>query len=67
MKFVGEVLADIEGIQNFYIIGILIFLALFIVILYRTIRIPKKDLINFKTSILEKDEVGLDNNHMTQQ
>lgn len=58
MKFVGEVLKNVEGIQNFYIAGLLIFIVLLIFIMYRTIRIPKKDLIEFKTSIFEKDEVS---------
>ena len=62
MKFVGEVLGSIGGIQNFYIAGLLIFIAMFIIIVYRTIKIPKKDLINYKTSIFEKDEVDFNKN-----
>lgn len=62
MKFVGETLKGIQGIQYFYIVGILIFIALFILILYRTIKIPKDDLVNYKTSILDKDEMDYKNN-----
>lgn len=55
MSFVGELMRG-EGIQMYYIVGILIFITLFIVILIRTIRIPKKDLIRYKTDILDDDE-----------
>ncbi len=47
---------NVKGIQWFYISGILIFIALFIIILIRTIRIPKKDLENYKNAILDQDE-----------
>jgi hypothetical protein len=57
MSFVSGVLNGVDGIQYFYIVGLLIFMTLFIVILYRTIKIPRKDLMKFKTSILEKDEL----------
>lgn len=56
MGFVSEVLKNIDGIQWYYIIGILIFIVLFLVILYRTIKTPKKDLIEYKTSILDGNE-----------
>lgn len=56
MKFVSGVLGDVDGIQNFYIVGMMIFLVLFVVILYRTIKMPKKDLIKFKTDILDDYE-----------
>ncbi|MCX6227669.1 MAG: hypothetical protein NTV75_00545 [Bacteroidia bacterium] len=58
MNFVGNVLRDVNGIQAFYTIGLLIFLTLFVVILYRTIRMPRKDLVDFKTSIFEVDELN---------
>ena len=61
MNFVGDVLQNVDGIKYFYIAGILIFMALFVVILYRTIRIPKKDLEDFKTSIFENDELKTKN------
>jgi len=57
MSFVGGVLNGVDGIQYFYIVGLLIFMLLFIVILYRTVKIPRQDLMNFKTSILENDEL----------
>ena len=49
MSFVGNVLKNVDGIQYFYIAGILIFISLFIVIAYRTVKIPRKDLDDFKT------------------
>ena len=57
MGFVGDVLNGVEGIQYFYIVGLLIFMILFIVVVYRTIKIPRKDLMKFKTSILENDKL----------
>lgn len=57
MGFVGDVLNGVEGIQYFYIVGLLIFMILFIVVVYRTIKIPRQDLMKFKTSILENNEL----------
>ena len=57
MKFVGEVLGNVNGIQYYYIVGLIIFISLMIVILYRTIKMPKKEIIDIKTSIFEKDEL----------
>ncbi len=55
MNFVSDVLKDVNGIQWYYIIGIAIFISLFIVVLYRTIKTPKKDLVQYKNAILEDD------------
>jgi hypothetical protein len=57
MSFVGDVLKDVQGIQYFYIVGLFIFMILFFVVLYRTMKIPKKDLEKFKTSILDDDNL----------
>ena len=62
MKFVGEVLGNVNGIQYYYIAGLLIFISLLAVIVYRTIKIPKKELIDIKTSIFEKGEL-LESDH----
>ncbi len=62
MKFAGEIMKNVQGIQYFYILGLLIFIVLFIIIVYRTVKIPKKDLESFKTSIFEKDEIGYTEN-----
>ena len=57
MSFVGNVLQNVNGIQYFYIAGIFIFITLFIVIVYRTVKIPRKDLNDFKTSIFDEEEL----------
>lgn len=56
MGFVAEVLGGEKGIQVYYIIGILIFIGLFLIILRRTYKMPKSDIMEFKTSILDKEE-----------
>lgn len=52
MKIVSNLLTSIEGIQIFYIIGLLIFVLLFIVIFIRTMRIPNQEMEDIKNSIL---------------
>ncbi|AHW59788.1 hypothetical protein SAMN05444285_10753 [Draconibacterium orientale] len=52
MKIVSNLLTNIEGIQIFYIIGLLIFVMLFIVIFIRTMRIPNQEMEDIKNSIL---------------
>ncbi len=64
MKIVSEVLTSIEGIQIFYIIGLLIFVALFIVIFIRTMRLKNSEMEEIKNSILvdgESEEVTTSN------
>lgn len=56
MKIVSNVLENIEGIQIFYIIGLLLFVMLFIAILIRTFRMPRKETEEIKNSILNDDE-----------
>jgi len=55
MSFVSEVLNKENGIQWYYIIGLLIFLTLFIIMIYRVIKIPKSKLRRYKESILNSD------------
>jgi hypothetical protein len=52
MKIVSDLLTSIEGIQVFYIIGLLIFVVLFIVIFIRTMRLKSSDMEDIKNSIL---------------
>ena len=61
MEFAGYVLHNVDGIDLYYTLGLLIFLGLFIVIVYRTIKTPKSTLINIKQSIFENDELLSDN------
>jgi hypothetical protein len=57
MGNISETLAGIEGIQWYYIVGIIIFVGLFIGVVIHTYTIPRKDLIRFKSSIFEKEEL----------
>ena len=57
MKIVSNLLENIEGIQIYYIVGLLIFVALFIIITIRTIRMPKTEVDKIKNSILNDNEV----------
>ena len=60
MGFVSETLAGINGIEWYYIIGIILFLGLFIGVLIYTYTIPRIDLAKFKTSIFEEEELNKD-------
>jgi len=57
MGFVSETLSGIQGIQWYYIVGILLFVGLFIGVVIHTFHIPKKELDKFKSSIFEKGEL----------
>ena len=57
MEFVGDVLSNSGGVTWYYIVGLLIFLALFIVVVYRTITMKKGDINRYKESILDKNEI----------
>ncbi|MCE1198314.1 MAG: hypothetical protein LWW85_05040 [Marinilabiliales bacterium] len=57
MGFAREVLSGVQGIEWYTITGILLFVILFAIILYRTVKLPKKDLNDFKTSIFEPGEL----------
>jgi hypothetical protein len=59
MGFVSETLAGVTGIQWYYIVGIILFIILFFSVLVYTYKIPKKNLIRYKTSIFEKDELNI--------
>ena len=56
MKIVSNILENIEGIQMWYIIGLLIFVVLFIVIFIRTIRRSNSEMDRLKNAILLDDE-----------
>ena len=55
MKIVSNVLENIDGIQLFYIVGLLLFFTLFVVIFYRTMKRPNKEMSDIKKSILIDD------------
>jgi len=52
MKIVSNLLGNIDGIQIYYIVGLLIFFTLFVVIFIRTMRRPNKEMEEIKNSIL---------------
>ncbi|MDB4584081.1 hypothetical protein N9164_13075 [Draconibacterium sp.] len=56
MKIVSNLLTSIEGIQIFYIIGLVIFVVLFVVIFIRTMRMPNNEIEEIKNSILMDGE-----------
>lgn len=61
MKIVSNLLENIEGIQIYYIIGLIIFVVLFLVILIRTLRRPDTEMDQIKKSILQDNDNNLSN------
>jgi len=58
MKIVSNLLENIEGIQIYYIVGLIIFVTLFVVISIRTFKMPKEEAEKIKNSILNDNEKG---------
>lgn len=58
MGFVSDTLSGVDGIQWYYIVGILLFVGLFIGVVIYVYKIPKKELNKYKSSIFEKEELG---------
>lgn len=58
MGFVSDTLSGIQGIQLYYIVGIILFIGVFIGVVIYTFKIPKNELVKFKSSIFEKDELN---------
>jgi len=56
MKIISSLLESIEGIRIFYIIGLLIFMGLFIVIFIRTMRMKNSKIDEIKNSIISDEE-----------
>jgi len=56
MGFVGKIVGHLDNIQMYYILGLFIFIGLFILIIVRTIKMKKADIISVKTSILDEKE-----------
>ena len=58
MKIVSSVLQEINGIQIYYIVGLLIFVVLFVYIFIRTYFLtPRAELTSIKESIFDEDEL----------
>ena len=58
MGFVSDILGGKLGVEVYFIIGLLIFISLFVVIVYRTVRMTKNELVGYKESILNEDEMS---------
>lgn len=58
MGFVAETLSGIDGIQWYYIVGVILFVGLFIGVVIYTYSIPKSDLKKYKSSIFEQEELN---------
>jgi len=56
MKIVSSLLETIEGIGTWYVIGLLIFFAMFILFLVRTLLRPRDEMDQIKNAILEDRE-----------
>lgn len=54
MSFVGELLKNENGIQWYPIIGILIFVSLFIIMIYKTFKLPKNKASEFSNSVFNE-------------
>lgn len=57
MKIISNLLETIEGIENWYIAGLLIFFSMFIIFLVKTLMKPRQEMEEIKKSILD-DETG---------
>ena len=55
MKIISNLLETIEGIQNWYIAGLLIFVIMFVIFVVRTLRRPAQEMEEIKNAILDDD------------
>ena len=60
MNLVSKLLEDMEAIHIFYIVGLLIFVGLFIIIVIRTMRRPAGEMQEIKESILDEIDPEVD-------
>jgi hypothetical protein len=56
MKMVSSLLQSMTGIHIFYVIGLLIFITLFIIIFIRTMRRPAAEMNEYKESIFNDND-----------
>lgn len=61
MGFVGELFKNDSLAQLYNIIGLFIFIGLFVIMIYRVIKMPKSELNQIKESILENDNTAESN------
>jgi len=57
MKFVSYLLEDVAGIQVYYIVGLFIFISFFLVVLYRTYKMPKSEAEEISHFVFDDDEL----------
>lgn len=57
MKIISNLLENIEGIENWYISGLIIFFTMFIIFLVRTLMKPRQEMEDIKKSILDDETV----------
>lgn len=57
MKIISNLLENIEGIENWYISGLIIFFTIFIIFLVRTLMKPRQEMEDIKKSILDDETV----------
>ena len=55
MKLISNLLETIDGIQYWYIAGLLIFFIMFIIFMIRILMKPRKEMEKIKNSILDDD------------
>jgi len=56
MKMVSSLLESMTGIHIFYVIGLLLFITLFIIIFIRTMRRPASEMNAYKESIFNEND-----------
>jgi cytochrome c oxidase cbb3-type subunit IV len=62
LRYIKHNLSEIAGIEIFPIISLLIFVAFFAIVIWRTMRIKKAEIAEMSNIPLEDDEKYLDNN-----
>lgn len=55
MKLISNLLETIDGIQYWYIAGLLIFFIMFIIFMIRILMKPRREMEEIKNSILDDD------------
>lgn len=55
MKLISNLLETIDGIQNWYIAGLLIFFIMFVIFMIRILMRPRSEMEEIKNSILDDD------------
>jgi heme/copper-type cytochrome/quinol oxidase subunit 2 len=55
MDFVSNVLKNENGVQWFYTVGLLIFIVVFGIMVYKTWKMQKNEIQKYKNSIFEND------------